>query len=250
MIIDNPQKQHIPALRRLWQQAFGDTDEFLDLFFESGFSYDRCRCVFREGEPVAAHYLFDCRWNGKKVAYMYALAVEKNSRGQGLSRLLIRETHAQLRLAGYDGVILEPADSGLADYYSRLGYRACCCREEIRVTAGDYPAQCKKLGQLGYEQARRELLPPNGVEQDGAMTAFVHRLAEFYGGDGFVAAADCSQGRILEFLGDRDMLPGLLRTLKLEKATVRIPGGTGHTAMYYSLTGEEALPAYFGLPLD
>ena len=33
----------IPGLRELWKKAFGDTDEFLDLFFSTAYSPDRCR---------------------------------------------------------------------------------------------------------------------------------------------------------------------------------------------------------------
>ena len=43
----------IPALRRLWQESFGDDDEFLDKFFGCGFSPDRCRFI-DDGENVAA----------------------------------------------------------------------------------------------------------------------------------------------------------------------------------------------------
>jgi hypothetical protein len=32
----------IADLRKLWQQAFGDSDETLDAFFATGFSPDRC----------------------------------------------------------------------------------------------------------------------------------------------------------------------------------------------------------------
>lgn len=250
MIIDNPQKRHIPALRRLWQQAFGDSDAFLDSFFKTGFSYDRCRCVFREGEPVAAHYLFDCRWQDKKLVYLYALAVEKSHRGQGLSRLLMQDTHAQLRVAGYDGVVLEPADEGLAGYYGRLGYRSFGCRQEVTVTAGEHPVICRKIGQLGYEQARNRLLPSNAVEQYGAQVRFLQTYADCYGGEGFAAAVAKDGSFVAEFLGDTDLLPGFLKAIGIDSAAVRLPGGDKKTAMYLSLTEDGELPAYFGLPLD
>ena len=33
MTIDRPLPQQIPDLRRLWKEAFGDTDDFLDISF-------------------------------------------------------------------------------------------------------------------------------------------------------------------------------------------------------------------------
>ena len=40
MIIDAPQKEHLNGLRNLWKEAFGDTEAFLDGFFENVFSAD------------------------------------------------------------------------------------------------------------------------------------------------------------------------------------------------------------------
>ena len=248
MIIDNPSTRHIPSLRRIWQQAFGDSDAFLDTFFKTGFSYDRCRCVFRENEPVAAVYLFDCQWQGKKIAYLYALAVEKSHQKQGLSRLLLADTHAWLQQRSYSGAIMEPATDSLMSYYERLGYRRFGGRTEQEFSAGALPAEAVQLGELGYEQARDRLLPENAVRQEGAFTAMLHTQAEFYGCEDFVAAVCREEPRIYEFLGNARHIPGLLRQLNMQKAAVRLPQGEP-TAVYLSFSGEE-LPGYFGLPMD
>lgn len=249
MIIDNPSPEHVAALRRLWQQAFGDPDSFLDSFFSAGFAFDRCRCVFRESEPVAAVYLFDGLWQEKKVAYLYALAVEKKHRGQGLSRLLLADTHAALQRTGYAGAILEPATPSLQAYYARLGYKSFGSRQEKTFFAGETSVNCMELGALGYEQKRRSLLPEGGIAQEGALTEFLQTQAVLWGGDGFVAAVSRQEPVVLEFLGDTQLLPGLLQTWQLPKASVRLPGGTA-TSMYFSFHGETETPAYFGLPMD
>ena len=67
MIIDAPRKEDIPRLRQLWQQAFGDTDAFLDGFFNTGFSPDRCRCLQADGVLAAALYWFDCDFRGESL---------------------------------------------------------------------------------------------------------------------------------------------------------------------------------------
>ena len=38
MIIKPPSKEEIPQLRTLWQEAFGDSDAFLDIFFSNAFA--------------------------------------------------------------------------------------------------------------------------------------------------------------------------------------------------------------------
>ena len=102
MRIDQPAPTHIPALRQLWQEAFGDSDAFLDGFFDTAFSPDRCLCVFEE-DLAAAVYWFDCRFAGRKIAYLYALATKKSHRGRGIARALMEETVARLQKTGYAG---------------------------------------------------------------------------------------------------------------------------------------------------
>ena len=46
----------IPALKALWQLVFGDTDEFLDAFFELLFPDCRTAVMEEEGRIVAAAY--------------------------------------------------------------------------------------------------------------------------------------------------------------------------------------------------
>ena len=249
MIIDNPNPGHIPALRRLWQQAFGDSNAFLDSFYEAGFSCDRCRCIYFEGEPVAAVYFFDCFWKEKKLAYLYALAVEQTHQKQGLSRLLLADTHALLQQMGYQGAVMEPATEKLTEYYCRLGYRVFGGRQEVRCAAGDSPISCNQLGELCYEQARRELLPEGGISQEGAFTAFLHTQADFYGGDGFAAAVLRENGKVAEYLGDDQKIPGFLKTIGVSESVGRLPGGQPN-AVYLDFLGGRENPSYFGLPMD
>ena len=249
MIIDNPSPRHIPALRRIWKQAFGDSDQFLDDFFEIGFAYDRCWCVFQDQEPVAAVYLFECSWQEKKVAYLYALAVDEAHQKKGLSRLLLADVHTKLRQAGYIGTVMEPATESLQRYYERLGYRPFGGRTTLEFTAGNPEVRVTELAELSYGLLRNKLLPPGGISQEGAFTALLQKQAYFYGGDGFVATVSREAPFILEFLGDQEKIPGLLQRLQIEQASVRIPGGSA-TTVYLDLTGQEQLPSYFGLPMD
>ena len=53
MRIDHPTDAEISGLRQLWKEAFGDTDGFLDAFFSTGFSPERCLYA-GEGGTVAA----------------------------------------------------------------------------------------------------------------------------------------------------------------------------------------------------
>lgn len=248
MTIDAPKKQDIPALKALWQEAFGDEDAFLDCFFSTAFSPKRCRCVTLSGQLAAALYWFDCSWEGKKLAYIYAVATDKACRGRGLCSALMESTHRQLLENGYVGAALIPGNEGLFSLYEKLGYRSFCPMEQTTVEAAGAPVPLTKLSKKEFLTLRKKLLPENGILQEGVTADFLACFTEFY------AAKDCvmclstedSTAYFQEFLGPPQLLPGILAALKLQKGIVRLPGEK-MSAMYYS--PEEKCPGYLGISL-
>ena len=101
MKAEHPKPSRIPQLRQLWQEAFGDPDDFLDRFFHVAFSPERCLCITVEDRVAAAAYWFDCDWEGKRCAYIYAVATGKAFRGRGLCRTLMGDIHRHLAELGY-----------------------------------------------------------------------------------------------------------------------------------------------------
>ena len=92
-----PADSLIPSLRDLWKAAFGDTDAFLDDFFSTAYAPHRCRCIVMDGQVAAALYWLDCACEGRKLAYIYAVATHPHHRGKGLCRTLMSETMEVLR---------------------------------------------------------------------------------------------------------------------------------------------------------
>ena len=86
MIIDAPQNTDIPALCALWKDAFGDTDDFLKDFFSTAFSPKRALCAREDGRIVGMLYWFDCIYEKKRIAYLYAIATHKDFRKRGICR--------------------------------------------------------------------------------------------------------------------------------------------------------------------
>ena len=239
----------ITDLRRLWHQAFGDTDAFLDCFFSQGYSADRCRYLSVEGRLAAALYWFDCSCRGENIAYLYAIATDEAFRNQGLCRRLMEQTHAHLRAQGYAGAILVPGSKALFSFYEKLGYRTCCSVTEKSVQAG-CAVPLTPVDSTAYVALRRSLLPEGGVLQEGPTLDFLRCFADFYAGDGFLLAAS-TEGEtaiVHELLGCGD-LSGITAALGAKTARFRMPGSAMPFAMYYPLTAAPA-PDYFGLALD
>ena len=108
-------------LKQLWMEAFGDSGEFVDKFFETGFSQKRCRCIYTEQQLACALYWFDVYEGGRKFAYIYAVATAKPLQGKGYCRRLLHHTHQQLKRQGYSGALLVPGDERLLAFYQKLG---------------------------------------------------------------------------------------------------------------------------------
>lgn len=252
MRFDHPQFSQIPRLRSLWKEAFGDPDEFLDIFFATAFSPSRCRCVVEDGEIPAALYWFDVSCRGQKMAYIYAVATGKESRGRGLCRALMADTAEVLRDTGYHGAILVPQDEGLFSMYAKMGYLPATMLDEFHCAASDVSAPVLEITPAEYAARRRAQLPPDGVLQEGVNLAFLGHLARFYSGDGFLAAVsrEPEHLRILEYLGDPAPIPALISALGRTEATVRTPGPGKAFSMYLPLANDCPCPTYFGFCFD
>lgn len=249
MNIDYPARAQIPALRSLWKKAFGDTDAFLDLFFSTAYAENRCRCITLQGQVAAALYWFDCHGEDGTYAYIYAVATDRAFRGQGLCRMLMENTHDLLKEQGYAGTVLVPGEPGLFDMYEKMGYADLSGAETLSVTAGT-PVPLRQVTKEEYAAARRALLPPGGIVQEGENLRFLESYAKLYAGNGFVLAAVTEEAHLqcTELLGDRTAAPGIVAALGMQAGTFRVPG-ENRFSMYLPLKDAPA-PGYFGLAFD
>ena len=249
---ETPHFALIPGLRALWKEAFGDTDAFLDLFFSTAYAPTRCRRILSAGRPVAALYWLDLWMDNKKFAYIYAVATGKKNRGQGLCRVLMEATAADLKAMGYCGALLVPQDQDLRAMYRRMGYLPAGSIDEFFCAAGEHGLPVTEVTPEEYAALRPSLLPPGSPAPDPVGYGFLGALTRFYRGEGFLAVAsrEPEHLRILEFLGDRSRLPGLIAGLGASEATVRAPGTGRDFSMYRPLTPDCPKPAYYPFALD
>lgn len=252
-IINAPLLNHIPSLRSLWREAFGDTEEFLNYFFKTAFSPDRCRCVMTAEKVAAALYWFDCLHMGKQIAYLYAIATAKAYRGQGICHKLMTDTHLHLSKLGYEGAMLVPGNQELFNFYKSIGYRTCSsiCEFTCSGSAEDVPLSL--ISKTEYAKLRRHLLPEGGVIQENENLDFLQTQATFYAGPDFLLAARAETNNLygIELLGNATAAPEIVHALGYKKGTFRTPGGNVPFTMYYPFGGSKLqAPAYFGLAFD
>lgn len=252
MTIDYPAENSTPRLRSLWKEAFGDDDAFLDVFFDRAFSPDRCRCVTVDDQIVAALYWFDCSWESRPLAYLYAVATAKAYRGQGLCHKLMGNTHEHLKYLGYTGAVLVPGEPSLFDFYEKMDYQAFGPVEDFSCRQEEPAVALRKVDAHEYARLRPEFLPQGSILQEGELLDFLSVLGEFYAGEEFLMAGfrDGSHWQTQEFLGNIRHVPGILSALGLQTGHFRTPGNGRNNAMILPFSPVETLPGYFGLPMD
>ena len=239
-------------LRPLWREAFGDGDEFLDLFEREAYSPERTACILDGDMPLSALYWFDCECEGERVAYLYAIATKKERRGEGLCRRLMLAVHEHLRILGYVGCILVPAREELFSFYSRLGYKSCVCIDEFEALAGDRAVDIRELSPEEFMRIRKGMLPSRAVIQEGACIDFLKNQAKFYTGPSYLLTARKEGDRLfaLELLGDRRLASDILCALRVSSGTFRSPGRSQKFAMHLALSNTSVPAEYFAFAFD
>ena len=252
MKTDHPSLCHRDQMRKLWQDAFGDTDVFLDSFYSTAYTPDQCLGIFIGEELAAVLYWIDCHIQDQKLAYIYAVVTAPAHRGKGLCRKLMEDAHKLLKSRGYSGSILVPQKESLRQMYAGMGYQNAGGLTVFPCDAGTEPLPLRAVGPQEFAALRRTLLPENAVIQEGEGLRFLGQQLQFYAGDAFLLAAyvenDILHG--IELLGSQDSAPAILKTLDLPHGIFRTPGHSQPFAMFHALTENAAHPKYFGFAFD
>ena len=249
---DYPKLHQLPQLRKLWKEAFGDSDVFLDAFFEYGFSPRRCRCMTERETVVSALYWFEVTYRNQRFAYLYAVATAASCRGRGLFRTLLEDTKRVLTAEGFTGILLVPESEALGRMYEKMGFECCTRVDCLEISAAENLTAVEEIGVDTYASLRRQMLPEGGVLQEGETLRFLATQCHFWMGEGWLAAGQIYDGKLVcqEFLGDRDAADGLVRALGVSAGVFRMEGKTMPFAYLLPLHSSCERPAYFALALN
>lgn len=221
------QKTHegdIPALSRLWKQAFGDTDEEINRFFREAYPH-ASGFAARDGETLvgmcfALPQQLACGEDACSAAYLYAVATDEHWRGQGVCRTLLAFAEKELKKRGTDCLMLVPADEGLAAMYEKLGFSGAL-RRESEAAAPSAAGQAEQVTPIEYAGLRETLLwdVPH-VRYSKAWLEYEALDAAFYAlrlgsASGCAAVRKLPDGsaRVDELLPDNRMLPALAQAV-------------------------------------
>lgn len=121
-------------VKELWQEAFGDSDVFIDSFIIRHYQRDNMLSIEQDGRLISMLHIVEFNCNKLKVAYIYGVATLKERRGEGLGSTLIREAIERCKGEGFDVIALIPSSESLRSYYSRFGF---CGEYPIELSSPD-----------------------------------------------------------------------------------------------------------------
>lgn len=250
-------RRDIPALRELWKEAFGDSDAYLDTFYDLGFGTHRCRLALEGEELLGALYWFPCSCRGQEMAYIYAVATYVKARGRGVATTLLQDTWSHLESQGCHATILVPGTGDLVRFYAKMGYRPCSPQGRLRAQAQGPACVLKAVSPRRYGELRRAMLPPDAVVQEDCNLDFLATQAKLYAGkDLLLAALPREDGTLLALeLLSRDpvkLAPAILKTLGYREGIFRVPYEKGRPfALFKPLSGWEGeAPGYFAFAFE
>ena len=120
----------IPAQRELWKLAFGDSDAYIDNFYQNYYRPERVVVLEEEGVVRSMTAWFDTTFvvpgRGEyRAAYLYAVATHPDCRGRGLAGQLLAGADGYFRTLGIPCVTTVPAEPSLHNFFGSNGFREC-----------------------------------------------------------------------------------------------------------------------------
>ena len=113
-------------LRELWSACFGDSNAYVDLYFEQ---HDAARhtMVFLDGDHIASMLSLlpmtvVTQAGILPARYVYAVATLPSYRGRGISTKLLAAAHKAMREAGVKLSVLVPSNAALYNFYGKRGF--------------------------------------------------------------------------------------------------------------------------------
>lgn len=199
-------RQDIPALKALWKEAFGDSDEDIDLFYDTCWRPEETLLLV-EGEQVMAmtallpHTLTLVEGGEARGAYVYALATALAQRGRGCARYLLMEADKYAKnVLGAQCATVVPAERSLHTFFAGSGFEPCFFTGRVELDPVELPAvdqgdRLEPLSAVEYGELRKCLLQRQpAVNYPAALLEFQAGMCRLAGGGLFRVVAGGAEG--------------------------------------------------------
>lgn len=123
----------------LWQEAFGDSREAVEIFLDKRCLTQNTLVADVDGKIASMLFLLEGKIKAKdkilKAYYLYAAATLKEFRGKGIMAQMLCEAEKLAQSRGIDLICLKPAEKSLYGFYKKHGYKTVFATKNVSVKA-------------------------------------------------------------------------------------------------------------------
>lgn len=233
----------IGALKHIWKESFGDSDDYIDFFFQHCFVPKNAVVACVENKPAGVIHLLPAKLGTQNFLYGYAIGVLPEFRGNDICQIMhtFVADYAKKVQAVYG---LHPANEKLSSYYRRIGlsdmytlrrFDASYLKEDETFTLQDIDAK-------EYYRMRQQAFAPL-VSWNEEMLAYILQEANQFGG--FAKKIVLSSGEKVVFGRVVDHIVYIKETTMSDEEIMRTSGYIkklfGATSLYFCLPNSSSL---------
>ena len=114
------------AVRDMWKICFGDSDAYMDIYFNHKYRNENTLIYIEDQKPVASLqmlcYNFSFHGSEIPIAYLSGLCTLPDYRSRGYMKQLIINSYQVAKEREAPLMVLVPQDKGVMSYYERFGF--------------------------------------------------------------------------------------------------------------------------------
>lgn len=181
----------IPYLKDIWKKCFGDSDEYIDMFFSGRYKNGRCIVYLENTIPAAMLILYEGKiinsMYEKNALYIYGVATHPNYQKQGISTQLLNFAK-NLCASEKKNAVLAPSEHKLTYFYGKRGFYPSFNINTLKISAlkSNIKINRKPLTAERYFELRSEYLKNTPYFQwDTDILAYAISENSFCGGKAY-----------------------------------------------------------------
>ena len=118
--------QTMPLVRKMWKTCFGDSDEYMEIYFREKYRNENTLVYFDDNQAVASlqmlPYIFTFHQTEIPIAYFSGLCTLPEARKKGFMAALIRKAFEVLQQRQIPLAVLVPQEEWLLGFYDKFGF--------------------------------------------------------------------------------------------------------------------------------
>jgi len=200
MVVRKLEDKDLINAKKLWKQAFGDSDRYIDYNFSANLDLKNSLAIFIDDRLACMLFMLPKKISidDKKMDtfFIAGVATDLDFRYQGYAKSLMAHAHEVLKNSGFSFVFLYPFNH---DFYRKLGYQTVSHIKNVTFNTKSENAKTPDYDLTIYDASS------NGVASrlNGIYNAYIKKFDSY-------------------FVRNEDTFDALLKTMRVENGQVAI----------------------------